>query len=64
MVTRYQKIAGPSSPGMEKKIAELQSKEEGKDDSCRCKEASEMTPRELLKLMMNDLAFWKKVKKG
>ncbi len=33
------------------------------DDTCRCKEASTMTPRELLKLMIDDLAFWKKEKK-
>ncbi len=35
----------------------------GKDEACRCKEASRMKPRELLELMMNDLAFWKKAKK-
>jgi hypothetical protein len=34
------------------------------DDSCRCKEVSVMTPRQLLGLMMRDLAFWKKAKKG
>ncbi|HTG00094.1 MAG TPA: hypothetical protein VK654_05860 [Nitrospirota bacterium] len=33
------------------------------DDACRCKEVSKMTPRELLDLMMKDLAFWKKEKK-
>lgn len=32
-------------------------------DNCRCKEVSEMSPRELLRTMMNDLAFWKKGKK-
>ncbi len=31
--------------------------------ACRCKEASDMKPRQLLKLMMDDLAFWKKLKK-
>jgi len=51
------------SQGNEKKPAEAQ-KEVGKDDACRCKETSQMTPRELLKLMMNDLAFWRKEKKG
>ncbi len=35
-----------------------------KEDACRCKEASEMTPRELIRLMISDLAFWKKAKKG
>lgn len=33
-------------------------------DDCRCKETSRMSPRELLKLMMSDLAFWKKADKG
>jgi hypothetical protein len=32
-------------------------------DDCRCKAASEMSPGELLKLMVSDLAFWKKPKK-
>jgi hypothetical protein len=30
------------------------------NDACRCKEASKMTPRQLLDLMLNDLAFWNK----
>jgi hypothetical protein len=34
------------------------------ESNCRCKETAEMTPRELLRRMMNDLAFWKKEKKG
>lgn len=34
------------------------------DDDCRCKEVAEMTPRQLFGLMMRDLAFWKKAKKG
>jgi hypothetical protein len=35
----------------------------GHDENCRCKETSQMSPQELLRLMMNDLAFWKKKKK-
>ncbi len=35
-----------------------------KEGSCRCKETSEMKPRQLLKLMLSDLAFWKKTKRG
>lgn len=35
-----------------------------KDDSCRCKETAAMKPRELLRLMIGDLAFWKKANKG
>ena len=34
------------------------------DDSCRCEEVSKMTPRQLLGLMLRDLAFWKKPKQG
>jgi len=33
------------------------------DDSCRCKEASTMSPRELLRLIIGDLTFWKKANK-
>jgi hypothetical protein len=33
------------------------------DESCRCKETAQMSPRELLERMMKDLAFWKKEKK-
>jgi len=33
---------------------------EAKNEPCRCKEASTMTPRELIKLMIDDLTFWKK----
>jgi hypothetical protein len=35
-----------------------------KREICRCKEASKMSPGQLLKLMMDDLAFWRKGKKG
>ena len=31
-------------------------------DNCRCKEVSTLSPGELLRVMLNDLAFWKKVK--
>ncbi len=63
MVLHYRKTAGPSSSGKEKKTDERQTGA-GKDDECRCKEVSEMPPRKLLGLMINDLAFWKKAKKG
>lgn len=49
-------------PKKERKPVEPQAAA-GKDDDCRCKEASEMKPRELLKLMFSDLSFWKKTKK-
>jgi hypothetical protein len=36
----------------------------GHDETCRCKETSAMKPGDLFRLMMSDLAFWKKTKKG
>ncbi len=62
MAAGYQKIVDPGGPGNEKKNIEGQAGTGG-DDACRCKETAHMTPRELLKLMMSDLAFWKKNKK-
>ncbi len=59
---RHQKIMDSGSSGKENKMVEGT---EGatKDDVCRCKEVSKMEPRQLLRLMMSDLAFWKKTKK-
>ncbi len=34
----------------------------GGEGECRCKEMSKKTPRELLKVMVDDLSFWKKKK--
>ncbi len=42
-----------------KQLPEKPSEQEA-EESCRCKEASKKTPLELLKLMINDLSFWKK----
>ena len=33
-------------------------------ESCRCKEVARKTPREMLGLMISDLAFWKKAKEN
>ena len=63
MIVRYPKAVDPSRPAKDKKAAESQAGAD-KDDACRCKEASEMTPGQLFKLMVSDLAFWKKTKKG
>lgn len=63
MIIRYPKIVAAGGPGKKKKAVENQAKA-GSEDTCRCKEASKMTPRELLGLMFSDLAFWKKEKKG
>jgi hypothetical protein len=40
-----------------KKTADQKSQEHS---DCRCKEVSKKTPSDLLKLAINDLAFWKK----
>jgi hypothetical protein len=57
------KPGGRASQGRTEVTAEKQGGAVREED-CRCKEAAHMTPRELLALMMNDLAFWKKTKKG
>jgi hypothetical protein len=62
MIIRYPKDVGKGRPGKEDQAAEPPAGVD-KDDSCRCKEASKMSPGELFKLMMSDLAFWKRTKK-
>ncbi len=62
MLTRFPKSIEPA-PEKEKKTAEPHA-EAGKEDACRCKEVSEMKPRQLFGLMISDLAFWKRAKKG
>ena len=63
MVTRYQKAVAQDGPEKKIKTAEEHAGA-GHDENCRCQETSNMTPQELLKLMIKDLAFWKKAKKG
>jgi hypothetical protein len=63
MVTDNQKTVYPRGTKKERG-AEGPQAGSGKDDACRCKEVSEMSPRELLRLMFSDLAFWKKMNKG
>jgi hypothetical protein len=60
--TGNQRTAGPGGREKEHEAADTQTRI-GKDDPCRCKEASTMTPRELLKLMIGDLTFWKNANK-
>ncbi len=62
MTMRYEKTNIPG--GQEKKKQAAEGTTMPADDACRCKEVSEMKPRQLLRLMMGDLAFWKKMKKG
>jgi len=58
------KLKGKDMPSQRQNTAhrddsEKKAASQAEDDVCRCKQTSEMTPRELLKLMMRDLAFWK-----
>jgi len=62
MIIRYPKDAGPVSPGKDEQAAESRAGAD-KDGACRCKEAAKMSPGELFKFMISDLAFWKKTKK-
>ena len=48
-------------PDEKGKPAEQEAGEAG-EISCRCKEVSKKTLPELLRLMIKDLAFWKKTK--
>jgi hypothetical protein len=67
MIIRYPRTGDADGPEKEKKTGEHDAEHHakaGKDDDCRCKEVSEKTPRQLLGIMFNDLAFWKKLKKG
>ncbi len=61
MTTDAKRTAAPRD-GERLKSAEGR-KAEDAGDVCRCEETAKMTPRELLGLMMKDLAFWKKAKK-
>jgi hypothetical protein len=61
MIIHNPKTADTDGRGKDENAAESRAGA-GKDDACRCKEASEMSPGQLLKLMVSDLAFWKKMK--
>ena len=62
MKQRQQQTAGSGKRPPEKEGPSECKVEESSEDSCRCKEVAKKTPAELLKLMIRDLAFRKKVK--
>jgi len=62
MLIQDPKTVDPGSPEKKSKNAETYAGTGG-DNSCRCKEASKMSPHQLLRLMINDLKFWKKEQK-
>lgn len=53
---------GPGNKPLPGKKAGAPASGTGSDDGCRCKEVAGKTPRELLKLVVSDLAFWNKKK--
>lgn len=58
MIIKYPKTVDHGEEGKENAAAGI-----AKEDACRCKETSRMTPRQLIGLMISDLTFWKKEKK-
>ncbi|NJD56790.1 MAG: hypothetical protein FIA94_10355 [Nitrospirae bacterium] len=60
---RLRPVADPGSGDRAKGPTEERSEGEGAEDSCRCKEVSQKTFPDLLRLMISDLAFWKKNKR-
>jgi len=63
MVTRYLNTLKTDKLNI-KDSDENRHSEAGNEEICRCKEVSKMTPRELMQLMIDDLAFWKKGEKN
>lgn len=62
-MTRHQnKTSGPDKGQMEKEKTGEREAGGGGEDNCRCKEVAKKTPFEMFKLMISDLAFWKKTK--
>ena len=63
-MTRHQKLpAGSGKKTLEKERPARRKAEEVNEDACRCKEVAKKSPAEMLKLMIDDLTFWKKEKK-
>jgi hypothetical protein len=52
--------AGPGSSKPDKDRTEVHGTEDSSEDNCRCREVSEKTVPDLFKLMISDLAIWKK----
>jgi hypothetical protein len=59
-MARTQKTVQPGSSKQEHDETAIPGAGTEKTEACRCKATSEMKPRELLRLMMSDLLFWKR----
>ncbi len=60
MAQDQEQLAGSGKKPVEK---EKEPKKEEVGESCRCEEVARKTPRELFRLMLSDLAFWRRKKK-
>lgn len=62
-MTKYRRqSAGPKKGAREMETVPGSETEGDNKESCRCKEVAKKTPREMLRLMLSDLTFWKKAK--
>lgn len=62
-MTKYKEpSAGPGKEVVKKGKLPEQEVNEEQEENCRCKEVAKKTPREMLRLMISDVAFWKKGK--
>ena len=59
MKGKEQSAGSGNKPEGKKKTPEEKAEESG-EANCRCKAVAKKTPGELFKLMVSDLAFWKK----
>ena len=61
MAKQRQGTKGPGKGPVKKREAGKPAAQ-GEGEDCRCKEMSKKTPRELFKVAIDDLSFWKKKK--
>jgi hypothetical protein len=63
-MTKYkrQSVKTPEVSREKGKIPAGKETDAGDPETCRCKEVAKKTPREMLSLMISDMAFWKKGK--
>lgn len=62
-MTKYKEpSAGSGKEIIKKGKFSEQEVKKGTEENCRCKEVAKKTPREMLRFMIRDIAFWKKGK--
>ena len=63
MTKGHQKTADPRSASLDQENTAARHVHNDTEEDCRCKDVSRKSVPELFKLMVSDLAFWKKDKK-